>query len=402
MTQLEDRIKEHPALTRAEEMRTLLDTLDEADWSTETREGLHRIRRVVDHFVQQLAAADPELTSLQALKSIEQQLAKAKQELTQYKNNKNANHFANANTAADSVLSSLRSLWVPVADFDLDQVREAIGSFRKSVGQNARYAEQELARTREDIEAIRQEAVAIKEALKEQKSRIDSVISEFQSQFSKAEESRRTEAFAALKEEEEKLEHLRASYEESFDSSVSAAGVRLEEAAKSLEARASSSVDSVENLKEKAERLVHVIANTGMVGGYQRVANEERRVGRFWDAVSLLSLAGMVLFAVSAFREALEDFHLTAFLARFSVILTFAALAGYAARQAEKHHKVERQNRRIELELASIDPFLAELPEEERNQVKAAVADRLFARDVNGGVDLARAYAKPLAEESRH
>lgn len=91
-------------------------------------------------------------------------------------------------------------------------------------------------------------------------------------------------------------------------------------------------------------------------------------------------LVGMVGFAIFAFKGTLDEFEIGAFLARFGVVLTFGALAGYGARQADKHHKVERRNRRVELELASIDPFLAELPEAERNQVKAAVADRLFAR----------------------
>ncbi|MCC5860267.1 MAG: hypothetical protein JJT90_19115 [Ectothiorhodospiraceae bacterium] len=400
MSYIEEKINEHPSLSRAEEVRSLLDVLDGLDLSTEVRESLHRLRRVIDLFLSQVSSADPELTSFQALKSADQQFSKIKQELTQFKSNKNANHITNASAAADSILSSARALWVPAIDLDLDQMRDAISSFRKSVGQNARYAEQELAETRKAIEILREEANTLKNSIKEQKSRLDSVVNEFQSQFSKAEEARRSEAASALKTEEETMEKLRSSYEEKFDASIDNAKKNLNNVSEDLSAKADGYISELENLKDKAERLVHVIANTGMVGGYQRVANEERRVGRFWDGVSLLSLAGMVGFAIYAFRGTFEDFNPGVFLARFGVVLTFAALAGYGARQADKHHKVERRNRRVELELASIDPFLAELPDDERNRVKAAVADRLFAReDLQGGGFLGEVKKKQESEK---
>ncbi|NIC36493.1 hypothetical protein HBJ58_07370 [Halomonas desiderata] len=386
MSYIDEKINEHPSLTKAEEVRSLLDVLDGLDLSTEVRESLHRLRRVVDLFLGQVSSADPELTSFQALKSADQQLSKIKQELTQYKANKNVNHITNASSAADSILSAAKAMWVPAFDLDLDQVRDAISSFRKSVGQNARYAEQELAETRKAIESLREEANELKNSIKEQESRLVSVVNEFQSQFSKAEEVRRSDAASALKSEQEKLGKLRSSYEESFDASIENSKTKLNGISEDLSSKAGGVISDLEQLKEKAERLVHVIANTGMVGGYQRVANEERRVGRFWDGVSLLSLAGMVGFAIYAFHGTFDDFNPGVFLARFGVVLTFAALAGYSARQADKHHKVERRNRRVELELASIDPFLAELPDDERNQVKAVVADRLFAReDLQGG-----------------
>lgn len=382
MSSLEDKINEHPSLSKAGDLVSFLDDLESLDLNTDTRESLHRIRRVAQHFLDHVASVDPELCSFQALKGIDQQLSKIRQELNQFKSNKSANHLINANTAADSVLATMRALWVPVLDLDLDQVREAIGSFRKSVGQNARYAEQDLTTIRQEIEELREDVSSLKASIKEEKARADSVVSELQSQFSKAEESRRSEFSSFLKEEEEKMDEARNSFEENSKANLEKSEKRVEKLSSQLNERSESTVNKIESLKDKAERLVHVIANTGMVGGYQRVANEERNAGRFWDAVSLCSLVGMVVFAIFAFKGTLDEFEIGAFLARFGVVLTFGALAGYGARQADKHHKVERRNRRVELELASIDPFLAELPEAERNQVKAAVADRLFAREV--------------------
>ena len=54
--------------------------------------------------------------------------------------------------------------------------------------------------------------------------------------------------------------------------------------------------------------------------------------------------------------------------------------AFYAAKEAEKHRRSEKHYRKMELELASIDPYIESLPEEQRDQLKQKLAERLFAQ----------------------
>lgn len=381
MDSFDEQIKNHSSLSLAKELNNLFDSMERLDLDAQCRESMHRLRRVNEHFLSAAFSADPELTSFQALRSIEQALNKIKQEISAFKNDKNINHLNNANTSADQILMNLRGLWVPVKDLDLEQVRDAISSFRKSVGQNSRYVEQELQETRKEGKSLRSELQELQKSIEEQKVRADSVINELQSQFSKSEESRREEFSNFLKEEKGNIDGVVAELENKNESFFASWRDKFNNLMNEADSDSREVLGDLERFKRQAEQLVHVITNTGMVGGFQRVANEERRAGRFWDAVSLFSLVGMVGFAIYAFKGAFQEFEVGVFLARFGVVLTFGALAGYSARQADKHHKVERRNRRVELELASIDPFLAELPESERNKVKTAVADRLFARE---------------------
>ena len=60
--------------------------------------------------------------------------------------------------------------------------------------------------------------------------------------------------------------------------------------------------------------------------------------------------------------------------------VTFGILAAYAARLADKHESIERKNRKMELELAAIDPYLSELPVNTRHKIKEELASRLFAQ----------------------
>jgi hypothetical protein len=63
---------------------------------------------------------------------------------------------------------------------------------------------------------------------------------------------------------------------------------------------------------------------------------------------------------------------------RLGITLALAIPATYAARESSGHRKVERATRRLELELASLDPYLEKLPEEMRHEVKKGLSERFF------------------------
>ena len=66
--------------------------------------------------------------------------------------------------------------------------------------------------------------------------------------------------------------------------------------------------------------------------------------------------------------------------ARAFVAIAFGIGAAWAAREAEKHQQAERHNRKMELELASISPYLALLPDDTQFAVKTDLAKRLFGQ----------------------
>ena len=52
--------------------------------------------------------------------------------------------------------------------------------------------------------------------------------------------------------------------------------------------------------------------------------------------------------------------------------------AAYAANESSKHRERERLNRKVHLELASIDAYLVLLPEDQRNNIKGNLAEKFF------------------------
>jgi hypothetical protein len=132
---------------------------------------------------------------------------------------------------------------------------------------------------------------------------------------------------------------------------------------------------------ERATAIVGIISESGIVHGYRRVANEERSSAAKWHWIAGTSMVGLIGFAIFAFIETVgRTFDWGTFGGRAFVAITFGIVAAYGARQADKHEQVERRSRRLELELAALDPFLEPLPEADRIGIKKIMADRLFGQ----------------------
>src|SRR5699024_2844588 len=104
-----------------------------------------------------------------------------------------------------------------------------------------------------------------------------------------------------------------------------------------------------------------------MTGGFQKVADQARKTKITWQVTAIVSILGLIGFAIFAFYETMTgQFDMGKFGAKTFVSISFGVLAAYSARQADKNADFERRNRQLELELASIDMYLAKLPEEDQ------------------------------------
>jgi hypothetical protein len=72
------------------------------------------------------------------------------------------------------------------------------------------------------------------------------------------------------------------------------------------------------------------------------------------------------------------DWRLVTF--RMAVTLILLVPAFYARSESEKHRKREQQARKMELELASIDPYLELLPPDKRVEIKGKLTERFFGQ----------------------
>lgn len=90
-------------------------------------------------------------------------------------------------------------------------------------------------------------------------------------------------------------------------------------------------------------------------------------------------MLGLIAFAILVFAATQgATINLPGVFARAFVALTFGILAAYSARQGDRYSDIEVTNRRFQLELSSIDPYLANLPSDTQHKLKVELGQRLF------------------------
>lgn len=140
-------------------------------------------------------------------------------------------------------------------------------------------------------------------------------------------------------------------------------------------------IASLEEQKAAALKLVNAtgaIAYSGSYGGY---AAQQGRAATRWAILTVIALVGLSLFGAWQVIELHGGaIDLTQLALRLVVTVPAFALVAFAARESGKHRENERKARRLELELAAIDPYLALLDATKRDEIKAQVATRMFAQ----------------------
>src|SRR6266571_72575 len=335
--------------------------------------ALERLRQIDQRLRRLLKSVDPGLVPLDTLNNLQANVARQVGELNNYVSNGNTAHLSGANDGADGVLMTVVALPVPKVPADVKELEEASVSLSKSVAEYIESLSQKAEEARTKLDGLDTRTEETSAEITGQKGRLDSAIAQYQQQFSEAESRRREEAEKAEKDREQRF----AAGEEKRNVEFSGSATKLGADAKGV-------VEELQNYKSQAEKLVSVIGNTGMAGGYQRVADKARRASIIWHVVAFLSLAGLISFALFEFLPALKlGFTWELFAARLLVTTAFVLLFGYAAREAERQQREEQRNRRMELELASIDPYLALLPDDKRVEVKRIMAERFFGQNTH-------------------
>ncbi|MCP4614571.1 MAG: hypothetical protein GY845_38310 [Planctomycetes bacterium] len=393
-----ERFEEHAIHNSISDMDEVLESVHPiAQNDTSALEDFLRLQQVHVLVKKALTNVDPVLVPIHPLDHLQQAYQTQINQLNNYESNQNVAHITKAVNQADGILLQLYQLYTITTPEDIQGIREYITSFRKSAQGNLVALNKETNELRESQTALTSNIEKMISDLNSQKDRIDSLVDQFQQTFDNDELQRRNQTESMRTEQANLFEQASDERQKSFQN-------QLDEQAQILtrfqqnqdqtcadfydvqQQKASAFIDTLENLKADAEKLVNVISNTGMIGGYQRIANDEHRSALFWRVFTVGSMLGLIGFAIMAFFATEDgDTDWGTVITRIFVAATFGILAAFCARQASQHWEAERKNRKMELELASIDPYLIKLPEEIRHSIKQDLAVRLFGQKESTG-----------------
>lgn len=406
MSKWVDRISNHKAITR---LRRLAETLEAVrlpkEAPTEVVESLERLIAVTRYAIAVTSSVDPLFVPIQTLANLLPPIQEMENQVAAYQSSSNDQTLELANNHADTLLVALASFRQVASPEEASHVREAVTTLRKSVSQLKHSVEEERRQVVTGLVAARKNLDETKADINSQKARLDSAIAAFQEQFSKAEDDRRTQFSLGQSTREERsqalereLGTLQTKVLEEVQAALGNIPAQAEEAIKNTLAGAESEseelLSKVRHHETRAQELVFLTANTTTVGSYKLIADKQRFEARVWRIVAASAFLGLVIFSVWAFVHATGASTGATWLSvsgRFFAALTFGLLGAFAAREASRFSQLEDRNRRTELALAALGPFLQDVPDNLKHSLREEVARGIF-------VETAHPAARPEPE----
>ncbi len=174
--------------------------------------------------------------------------------------------------------------------------------------------------------------------------------------------------------EDKEKDHLKklTDHETDFDSLLGKEKEKFDTASENI----------IKDLKDKldeAKKIVNIVGNVGVTGNYQNIANQHKSSANLFRGIALGFMSLMsVLIIWSIVELSLDEFNFYKTLTRIiaAAILTYPAV--YASRESTKHRVLENRNRTLELELASLGPFIELLEDDKKNEIKVNLVEKYF------------------------
>ena len=156
----------------------------------------------------------------------------------------------------------------------------------------------------------------------------------------------------------------------------------FEEKMLSIQNDANSNIEDIKTKLEEAKKLVNIIGDVAITGNYQQIANNHKKSANTWRwiSISIMSILSILLI-LSIWRLSDPSYSWNVALVKVIAVAILIYPATYASRESAMHRKLEIYNRKLELELASINPFIETFDEASKKNTKEKLVDRYFGNN---------------------
>lgn len=441
MSQWTERIKTHQIWTELNLLGPAIDQAASREGNDITViDGLERLRAVLGFCGKRLAAVDPFLLEPRPLTTLNTALTNARTEIETFITDGIAAHIANANVKADELLAALPAILAPTSSDELTVISESVSSYRAALEKHLQEALAMQLKLNAASDANGVKLADLEKTLTAEQQRLATLVSDYQTQFSTAQDKRASEFAAVQADQQTKNAALMSENQTQFSAAQDArtsgyAEVQRDNQEKftaliadyiqklkeqnddftnqhqtaaethqanlvtlkaDYEQSAKAILDQINIYKNQVEKLVGVIGNLGVTSGYLRVANHARYMLYLWQFLTIFALGCLIVVAyVMAFHPATppaipqgaspvafptvsDAVFYQGLATRIFLSITFGIFAAYAAKQASKFLGMEQRNRKLALELEALGPYIAPLPVEMQHRFRADLGERSF------------------------
>jgi len=395
MSDYQHRHDEHQTIQLINDMGTTIESASEKTDTPETIEKLNRLRRVHTLLDTLVVRADPEFTSPKLLNQIYNNLNQLINFINQYNNSQNPAQLKQANDIADTLIMQLPAglfagKTLSHADYtdDIDQFRSLAAKALKRIRAEVQEISDSVGGVQSQTTQHEIEIGKLSELLAKEQKRLEEELRKTQREIASWQANTITEWSNELAGEKKKHEATRTDINSRAQDTINSANEKLEKQFGLYKITARKHCEEIEKHQAKAGKMLGVVTDTVITGQYGEFAKKEGKSATLfqWIALSLMILlAGGAIYtiwdALSAWKGSesspAQNWQILAAIRSFT-ILVISIPAFYAARESSKHKELCRHYRKMQLELAAIDPFLLELDDVDKKELKKNLTERLF------------------------
>lgn len=389
MSKWEDQLTQHPIHNTLASLKDSLNHEELVSEDIEVNGLIDRISQAADYAVSCLGIVLPALINHGHLDKANSYLTAILSELNSFIANGNVAHLSNTTPHVDSLLPQLNALPKPLPGLEQGSFTDALLSFKSVAEKTLLSISQEKDGLREEIDKITlqsntqdQSLSALAKLIEGYEESIQVSTKNFGDQFEELSDEYKSE----LAKQIDVNDNLISESIQAFKEEHLALAEKLKEENKAFveefQGVSSDLVQALKDKKDEASNLVQIIGNIGITGNYQKIANEEKESADKWRNIALgLMIVMVLIIGITIFCVATDGFDWRMAVFRLTAALILIVPATYAAKESSRHRANEAHNRRAELELASLDPFLEKLPVEKRHEIKEKLTGKFFGQE---------------------
>lgn len=377
------------ASQRLRESLGYLDTVNTASLGTPDLANLARLQKALRMLDARMASLDPELFHPTTWANMGGWITNLVTYTRDFGQTANVTQLQNANNTVDEMLNVLKPVDVgsPMESFKAltdatfafqQRLVDELEALRTKVGQS----ETQLTSLSAGMAVAGADVDALRNTIEQQKARLDQAIAEFQRQYSQAESTRANEFATAS----QRFATEFGEQKKQFAADANAEGEkRSNDWAEFLSKTQKSSDEFLQFFKQRQDEVDAIfgaIGSASLSGHFARTADEDAKAANLLRWIALGLMAAMIVVGGVSFYQSFEhpDIDWKVFMFRLGTIFVIAIPAIYAAQESSKHRRREQQNRKLQVELASIDAYLVKLPEPKQHELKEKLTEKFFGQ----------------------
>lgn len=330
------------------------------------------------------------LVTEKELNAISSEINAGVPQLNAFLGSKNQGHLTNALNNFNSALSRVTRLPIPITkkgfDYsgDISNFQKTIKEAYESINKQNEELKESLKLIEKDLQAKNDLVIQLQSQLSTKEVEIQNVLSQYNTEFEKIKSSNNTvfenertrfnsEIEADRKRYQEEIEKEKDTFKEAFEKQIS-----------DLQNETKSTIENLKQKLEEAKKIVNIVGNVGVTGNYQKIASEHKSTANTFRWISIgimIVMSGLLIWTIIDLSK--DGFDLYKSIVRIvaATILTYPAI--YASKESSRHRVLETKNRNLELELASLGPFIELLSEDKKEKIKEDLVYRYFGNGLS-------------------